>query len=490
MDTMTRFLAKLRELLRAKVKDADLTSEEFDEAVRQARSHVGGTVRWERARQDSQEGNQMNAFRLLGEIALSEDKSSGTVQIFPPVGKYSHPVYGEIDISPEFLQTVKKHFDDKAYQQDLPLTIDLEHQTKLSGAAGWIKDVDIKGDAGMFATIEFNDRGKTLVKDDGYRYFSPEFYDRWTDPASNQKFENVLIGGALTNRPFFKGMAPVVMGTEGIFAFAEMTFAAADDDGDEPKMDDMMKMMQSMMGMMGEMKMPKEMMSEMQGMMNKMKSMPKMQASEDTGPSGAAAGAASVDGSPANSNGGDPMGMTEEEARQFSEIQTSLKTLTERLATAETTAASESAARKAAEEVAKQASERVIALERDAQRKTFGEFVRENRLAFRGEVDEAVNKLEKLSKQLSAEDFTDYLEDRKAQHAQMRESVLFDQVGSSNGTPVGKGAAGEIDALVTKAMSENSQLTKAQATIKVASENPLLYDRYDKELKRLQKRGE
>ncbi|MDZ4231052.1 MAG: ChaB family protein, partial [Dehalococcoidales bacterium] len=47
---MSRFLAKLRELLRLRVKDGDLSEGDFNTAVRQAAGHVGGTVRWEQAR--------------------------------------------------------------------------------------------------------------------------------------------------------------------------------------------------------------------------------------------------------------------------------------------------------------------------------------------------------------------------------------------------------------------------------------------------------
>jgi len=168
----------------------------------------------------SVEASRMGTYRLLGAVALADGGKSVEVQIFPKVGTYQHPRYGELKITPEFLQEVKRNFDAKVYQQDLPLTVDLEHQSSLSGAAGWISKVEVRGD-GAFATIDLNDRGQELVSKDAYRYFSPEYYDKWVDPATNKEFANLLIGGALTNRPFFKGMRPVAVMSEGALAFAE-----------------------------------------------------------------------------------------------------------------------------------------------------------------------------------------------------------------------------------------------------------------------------
>lgn len=642
---MSRFLAKLRELLRLRVRDGDLSEDDFNTAVRQAAGHVGGSVRWEQARASKEfvyqnlsdlpdavkklpekaqkvwlaafnsafktapsegraaaiawaaankiagsedldadifvkslEESTMNPFRLLAELSFAEDGKTGQVQIFPPVGKYSHPRYGELAITPEFLKTVKGNFDSKVYQQELPLTIDLEHQSALSGAAGWIKDVEIRGDKGMWATVEFNDRGKSLVGADAYRYFSPEFYDTWTDPASSKKYKSMLIGGALTNRPFFKGMSPVAMMSEDSFYFMEAAEAQGDMAG---KMESMMAMMQKCMDMMGDMKgdMPEGMADDMAGLLDRMKKkMPKgdhqmVEKTEDgesypaaaflytpemdkpstwqlriwespeakvtkpqlgraaaafspggfrgnkveipaedkasvlsklrglyakmgakpdelpayiraslteAGLSEAEASAVLVEMSLESISGGDRM--TEEEARQFAEQGASLKALTERLDKAEE-------ARKTAEEAATKAAERVTNLERVAQRKTFSEFVRTNRLAFQGEVDKVVDRLEVLSAKLSEEEFTEYLEERKVMHARMKESDLFRPIGQPGGTG-DTSAMGEIDAAVRKAMAEDPKLTDADALVKVGRENPSLYARYDREQQRRIKRGE
>ena len=47
MDSMQRFLGKLKEILRAKVRDSDLSEDDFNFAVKQAAGHAGGMARWE-----------------------------------------------------------------------------------------------------------------------------------------------------------------------------------------------------------------------------------------------------------------------------------------------------------------------------------------------------------------------------------------------------------------------------------------------------------
>jgi hypothetical protein len=52
--------------------------------------------------------------------------------------------------------------------------------------------------------VEWTDRGRAFFKDDRFRYFSPEWYDRWEDPATRAQHSDVAIGGAICTRPFFK----------------------------------------------------------------------------------------------------------------------------------------------------------------------------------------------------------------------------------------------------------------------------------------------
>lgn len=415
-DWMKRFLGKLRELLKGKISDED-----YNECVQQARSHVGGMAKAEKARKDKSACTETPLF--MAEMQFAEDKRSGSVQIFPKVGRYSHPMYGELDVSEDFLGEVKANFDERVYQQDIPLTIDLEHETKLSGAAGWFRELEQRGKSGLWASIEFTDRGAQLVADGAYRYFSPEYYSVWQDPASGRAFNNVLIGGALTNRPFFKGMTAVVMMGESAWAFTELTDEAGVDAAETSE-------------------------GESQS--------------------------ALVDDVLAEPTGGEPMGMTEEETRQFTEATEGVKSLTEQVTSLTEQLAASEAAR--------------VALESDARRKALTEIVKANRLAFQGETEAAVERLERYQAQLSESDFAEYLDERKAQHKAMSESAAFTQTGHQGETP--RTTEGEIEAAVQRLMAEKPELTKAEALGLVFKADPKLYERHNAEfLRNAAKRG-
>ena len=133
----------------------------------------------------------------------------------------------------------------------------------------------------------------------------------------------------------------------------------------------------------------------------------------------------------------------------------------------------------------KAARESVMAMERANKRREFAEFVRSNRMAFQGDVDEVVGKIEKYSEALPADLFVAYMDERKLFAERLRESGLFSQVGSENGKPatVGDEFKIKVAAEMAKGVSE------PEATVRVATENPTLYNRYDQEMKRIAKGG-
>jgi hypothetical protein len=147
-----------------------------------------------------------NAF---GSATVNELVAGKEIQAMP-YGEWDHPLYGKVSITPEIADTYKKNFDDRVYGQDIPLSF--EHfgldAAKGNKAAGWVKDVRV-GDDGVYWTVAFTEEAAKEVEDGAWRYFSPEMYDEWLDPATSKKHDNVIVGGALTNRPFFKGMVPL-----------------------------------------------------------------------------------------------------------------------------------------------------------------------------------------------------------------------------------------------------------------------------------------
>lgn len=123
-----------------------------------------------------------------------------------PVGTYTHPIHGKIEVTPERVQRFALNVKSKVRGTDLD--IDYDHKEKSGEAAGWVKDAEARSD-GLWLAVEWTQDALSKLKNKAYRYFSPEFVDAWTHPKTNQKFQDVLFGGALTNRPFLKDILPI-----------------------------------------------------------------------------------------------------------------------------------------------------------------------------------------------------------------------------------------------------------------------------------------
>ncbi len=123
-----------------------------------------------------------------------------------PIGKYNHPMYGKIDITPERIQRFAANVNGGV--RGIDLDIDYDHKEYGGEAAGWVKQAEPRND-GLWILVEWTTKAYEAIKSKAYRYFSPEFDDTWTHPSSGEKFKDVLFGGGITNRPFLKGIQPL-----------------------------------------------------------------------------------------------------------------------------------------------------------------------------------------------------------------------------------------------------------------------------------------
>jgi hypothetical protein len=126
-----------------------------------------------------------------------------------PVGTWNHPGYGPIVITREDIAEFKANFD-KGLRRDIPITEGHEVMDE-KPAVGWFKELIDRGANGLYAVVEWTEQGKTLLAEKSYKYFSPEFYSEYEDPETRVIHSNVLVGGALTNKPYFKELDAVVM---------------------------------------------------------------------------------------------------------------------------------------------------------------------------------------------------------------------------------------------------------------------------------------
>jgi len=125
-----------------------------------------------------------------------------------PLGKYDHPVYGEINITPERVAQFAENVNKEVRGQKLD--IDYDHKAYGGEAAGWVEKAEARHD-GLWLLVDWTKKAYELIKERAYRYFSPEFNDEWKHPKDGTTFQNVLFGGAITNRPFLKDILPINM---------------------------------------------------------------------------------------------------------------------------------------------------------------------------------------------------------------------------------------------------------------------------------------
>lgn len=146
----------------------------------------------------------------LEPAALASGPPTSEIQI-ARTGTWEHPEYGKFTISEAVLQ----EFVDNFYNgtRGVELAIDQAHRPD-DGAAGWVRELHKRGSE-LWATIEWTPVGVQLISDGIFRYFSPEFAPRYTDPETGAENRNVLLGGGLTNRPFIKHMHPILLSEGG-----------------------------------------------------------------------------------------------------------------------------------------------------------------------------------------------------------------------------------------------------------------------------------
>lgn len=130
------------------------------------------------------------------------------IQAFP-YNTWTHPIYGETTVTPQIAEQYVKNFKDNVRGQDIATNFDHgEDKSKGNKASGWIKDVEARQD-GLFIKVAFTPTAVEELKNGEWRYFSSECFDTWTNPMDQKEYQHVLVGGALTNKPWVKDMLPI-----------------------------------------------------------------------------------------------------------------------------------------------------------------------------------------------------------------------------------------------------------------------------------------
>jgi hypothetical protein len=165
-------------------------------------------------------------------VLMAEATAENWIQIMK-AGDFDHPGLGNLKITPADLHQFKENFDKKVRGVDL--AVDVAHEPD-KGAVAWFKELKVDGDK-LMAKVAWTEEGEELIKSGKYRYFSPEFVFQYKDAESGKQFKDVLLGGAITNRPFLKNMEPIAFSEDASYAtvwMAEDEKVKCDDDVYDP----------------------------------------------------------------------------------------------------------------------------------------------------------------------------------------------------------------------------------------------------------------
>lgn len=150
------------------------------------------------------------ALKLSFPIQLSEDAKVPDMIHVIPVGTWDHPMYGPMVITPQDITQFVANFND-GLRKGVRITAGHEvYGGPELPAVGWFKELIDQGVDGLWAKIEWTKDGINLLSQKAFKFFSPEFYEIYEDPETRAITENVLVGGALTNSPYFKGLKAIV----------------------------------------------------------------------------------------------------------------------------------------------------------------------------------------------------------------------------------------------------------------------------------------
>lgn len=160
-------------------------------------------------------------------IKLSDNKVPNEVQVLR-VGSFKHPQYGAFEITSQILAEMKANFDLRV--RGIDISFDFYHDSN-EDASAWVKELILKeNNSELWALVDWTPKAQQKLAERELRYFSPDFGFQWTDPETGTKFNNVLFGGGLTNRPFVKEMQAIVADetkTEGVYQMTELEKAQA-----------------------------------------------------------------------------------------------------------------------------------------------------------------------------------------------------------------------------------------------------------------------
>lgn len=139
------------------------------------------------------------------------------------VGRFlGHPA-GPFELTPAIFADIARNYLDVDMGQ---VALDFEHASEAdetSGtipsegapAQGWVKQLDNRGQGGLWGLIEFGEPALSYVLKQKYKGFSPAIRFGAKHPETGRPIGARLTSVALTNKPFLRGLAPLTASDTG-----------------------------------------------------------------------------------------------------------------------------------------------------------------------------------------------------------------------------------------------------------------------------------
>lgn len=184
----------------------------FDKEGKVVACHVtrGGAIKQQRALYAKEGKSMSEQYSLLVPVKQFAEPSAVADELTwihaVPLKTWHHPEYGEVQVTPEKAMRMLQNFKEGVRGQEI--ATDYEHgldRAKGNKASGWIRDMDMRDD-GLWWAVEFTEPAKQELQSDEWKYFSPVWRDEWEHPDTREVFQDVVIGGGLTNQPQIKGL--------------------------------------------------------------------------------------------------------------------------------------------------------------------------------------------------------------------------------------------------------------------------------------------
>lgn len=182
----------------------------------------------EQRQQAEAEGKRLSEHYFLA-FAAPPAGDTSVSDWFPALHAGGHIYAGrEIKITEADLDQAVENFE-RNWKPRGGVPVDYDHSFAEGGssvAAGWIVEMERRGDT-LYEKVEWTGRAAEQIANGEYKFYSAEFTDEWmNETGDNEGF--TILAGALTNRPFLRGLAPVALSQKVVEAVGEWTIAHAD----------------------------------------------------------------------------------------------------------------------------------------------------------------------------------------------------------------------------------------------------------------------